>query len=145
MQSVLWRWSGRDRGGGVICTCTEPGRVAWEGRGHGRVVVSLKDQGVSSVIRWHCAAVFLANFWVFWALFPLSMNPLEPSGAPERSSRAEHCGVSRENLMKVLLVALHSRHFQEFLGDLCDHFICHKKGGFESRMLSFHENNIKTL
>ena len=72
--------------------------------------------------------VFLANFWVFWALFPLSMNPLEPSGAPERSSRAEHCGVSRENLMKVLLVALHSRHFQEFLGDLCDHFIVTKRG-----------------
>ena len=75
-------------------------------------------------------AVFLANFWVLCALFPLSMDPLEPSGAPERSSRAEHCGVSRENLMKVLLVALHSRHFQEFLGDLCDHFIVTQKGGF---------------
>ena len=75
-----------------------------------------------------CVAVFLANFWVFWALFPLSMNPLEPSGAPERSSRAEHCGVSRKNLMKVLLVALHLRHFQEFLGDLCDHFIVTKRG-----------------
>ena len=72
--------------------------------------------------------MFLANVWVFWALFPLSMNPLEPSGAPERSSRAEHCGESRENLMKVLLVALHSRHFQEFLGDLCDHFIVTKRG-----------------
>ena len=27
--------------------------------GHGRVVVSLKDQGVSSVIRWHCAELWL--------------------------------------------------------------------------------------
>jgi hypothetical protein len=28
----------------------------------------------------------------------------------------------------VLLVALHLRHFQEFLGGLCDHFIVTKRG-----------------
>ena len=54
----------------------------------------------------------------------------KPFGS-ERSSWVElpcHCGVSCEILIKVLLVPLHLRHFQEFLGDLCDHFIVTKRG-----------------
>ena len=51
MQSVLWRLSERNRGGSVVCTCREPGRVSSNGRGHGRGMVSLKDQGVSSVMQ----------------------------------------------------------------------------------------------
>ena len=44
--------------------------------------------------------------------------------------------------MKVLLVALHLRHFQEFLGDLCDHFIVTKRGVSNQGCCNFMENNI---
>jgi hypothetical protein len=53
-----------------------------------------------------------------------------------------HCGVNRENLIKVLLVTLHLRHFQEFLGDLCDHFIVTKRGVSNQTCCNFMENNI---